>query len=55
MSTFSESDSSKELKGEDAYLYKGELLMMRRLLNNQPSTQHDTERDNIFYTRCKIF
>jgi len=23
--------------------------------NNKPSTQHDTQRENIFYTRCKIF
>jgi len=40
--------------GEDAYLYEGNLLMIRRLFNNQPSVPHITQRENIFHTRCNV-
>jgi len=28
--------------------------MVRRLLNNQPSVGHITQRENIFYRRCNV-
>ena len=28
--------------------------MIRRTFNNQPSMKHETQRENIFHTRCKI-
>ena len=45
-------DESSE-KGEKEKS-EGELLMIRRTLNNQPSVKHETQRENIFHTRCKI-
>jgi len=33
---------------------EGDPLMVRRMLNTQPSPQVLTQRDNIFHTRCKI-
>jgi len=29
-------------------------MMIRRTLNNQPSTNQETQRENIFHTRCKV-
>jgi len=48
------SDSSQESNGENTYPCKGELLIIRRLLNNQPSVEDITQRENIFYTRCNV-
>ena len=31
-----------------------DLLMIRRTLNNQPSASIETQRENIFYTRCNV-
>jgi len=50
-STSKESDSEK---GEDALTHEGELLMVRRSLHNQPCPQLESQRENIFHTRCKI-
>ena len=50
----SESESSPESNGDDAYPCQGKLLMIRRLLNNQPSIDHITQKENIFYTRCNV-
>ena len=33
---------------------EGELLMIRRTLNNHPSTSMETQRENIFHTRCNV-
>jgi len=41
-------------ESEGAYPYEGELLMIRRTLNNQPSIDHETQRENIFHTKCKV-
>jgi len=49
-----ESDESNESNIEDAHPCDGDLLMVRRILNNQPSPQALTQRENIFHTRCKI-
>nr|KYP36068.1 Transposon Ty3-G Gag-Pol polyprotein [Cajanus cajan] len=38
---------------EATFPYDGELLMIRRLLNNQPSGTL-SQRENIFHTRCKV-
>nr|KYP31491.1 hypothetical protein KK1_048165 [Cajanus cajan] len=48
-----EKTSDHEENMELTFPYEGELLMIRRLLNNQPS---DTlsQRDNIFHTRCNV-
>jgi len=43
----------KEKSGR-AYPYEGELLMIRRTLNNQPSLNHETQRENNFHTGCKF-
>ena len=48
------SGESNESNVEDAYPCDGDLLMARRTLNNQPSPQALTQRENIFHTRCKI-
>jgi len=29
-------------------------MMIRRTLNNHPSVDHETQRKNIFHTRCKV-
>jgi len=33
---------------------KGDMLMVRRLLGSQMQPQDDTQRENIFHTRCMI-
>nr|KYP43281.1 Transposon Ty3-I Gag-Pol polyprotein [Cajanus cajan] len=48
-----EEETSEEEKCEVTYPYDGELLMVRRLLSNQPSDTH-SQRENIFHTRCNI-
>lgn len=48
------STSEDESEGEDSYPCEGDLLMMRRVLKNQPSPQVLTQRENIFHTRCKV-
>jgi len=47
------SDEDKEKSG-GAYPREGELLMIRRTLNNQPIMKHESQRENIFRTKCKI-
>jgi len=51
-----EEPSEKEEGGEDERVYplEGELLMIRRTLNNQTSVTIETQRENIFHTRCKV-
>ncbi|XP_022640399.1 uncharacterized protein LOC106771275 [Vigna radiata var. radiata] len=49
----SESESEQE-KGEEVFAEDGQLLMVRRVLNSQPSLEHLSQRENIFHTRCKI-
>jgi len=39
---------------ENDYLCDGDLLMIRRFLNNQPIPQEPTQTKNISHTRCKI-
>ena len=48
--------SEKEEGGEDERVapLEGELLMIRRNLNNHPSTSIETQRENIFHTRCNV-
>jgi len=48
------SEESNESKIEDAHPCHGDILMVRRILNNQPSPQALTQRENIFHKRCKI-
>ena len=40
---------------EGAYPCEGELMMICRTLNNQPNMDQETQRENIFHTRCKVF
>ena len=52
-----DSTSSGEEEKEDsegAYPCEGELMMIRRTLNNHPSVNHETQKENIFHTRCKV-
>nr|KYP48585.1 hypothetical protein KK1_029737 [Cajanus cajan] len=46
-----EEASDEEENVESTFSYEGEILMIRRLLNNQPS---GTQREKIFHTRCKV-
>jgi len=55
----SSSGSEGEAKGdehiEEVYPYEeGDLLMVRRLLESQSCDLTQTQRENIFYTRCKV-
>lgn len=54
----SESETSSEESNDEskeiAYPCEGDLLMIRRLLSNQPIPKEPTQRENIFHTRCKI-
>nr|KYP34027.1 hypothetical protein KK1_045063 [Cajanus cajan] len=55
-SSSSSEDEEEASEGESCevtYPYNGELLMMRRVLNNQPSDTQ-SQRENIFHTRCNI-
>nr|KYP59330.1 Retrovirus-related Pol polyprotein from transposon 17.6 [Cajanus cajan] len=55
-SSSSSEDEEETSEGESCevtYPYNGELLMMRRVLNNQPSDTQ-SQRENIFHTRCNI-
>ena len=46
--------SEREEGGEDDRVapLEGELLMIRRTLNNQPSTSMETQRENIYKMQC---
>jgi len=56
-SSLSEEVSGEEEKenSEGVYPCEGELMMIRRTLNNQPNMDQETQRENIFHTRCKVF
>ena len=49
------SGKEEEENNERVYPYEGELMMIRRTLNNQISVNLETQRENIFHTRCKVF
>nr|KYP34393.1 hypothetical protein KK1_044652 [Cajanus cajan] len=56
--TTSSSDSEEEASEHEenvevTFPYEGEFLMIRRLLNNQPSGTL-SQRENIFHTRCNV-
>ena len=49
--------SEKEEEGGDderVNPLEGDLLMIRRTLNNQPSASIETQSENIFHTRCNV-
>ncbi len=48
-----EEEASEEEPCDVTYPYNGELLMMRMILNNQPRDTQ-SQRENIFHTRCKV-
>ena len=48
-----EPSGKEEANSEGAYPCDGELRMIRRTLNNQSSVNLETQRENIFQTRCK--
>jgi len=50
----STSDESDYESRKDVYAHDGGLLMIRKTLNNQPSLQTESQRENIFHTCCKI-
>ena len=54
--TFSdqENEHSPTSSSEDAYPCDGRLVMIRRLLNNQPSAPLNDQIENIFHIRCNI-
>jgi len=50
-----ESDTSHSSDSQEhSYPNEGKLLMIRRLLNNQPSIPLNDQRENIFHTRCEV-
>ena len=48
--------SEKKEGGEEEIVYplKGELMIIKRTLNNQPSVTMETQRENIFHTRWQV-
>jgi len=52
-SSDSESSHSSTSK-EHSFSKEGNLFMIRRLLNNQPSLPLNDQRENIFHTRCDV-
>ena len=49
--------SCEDEEGEEKqrlYPLEGELMMIKRSFNNQSSATIETQRENIFHTRCKI-
>jgi len=48
------SEGEEKEDSERSYPCEGELMMNRKTLNNHPSLDHETQRDNIFHTRCKV-
>ena len=49
-----EPSGKEEENNERVYPCEGELMMIRRTLNNQTSVNLETQRENIFHTRCKV-
>uniref|UniRef100_A0A151UIQ7 CCHC-type domain-containing protein n=1 Tax=Cajanus cajan TaxID=3821 RepID=A0A151UIQ7_CAJCA len=54
--TSSSSSDEKEVleSEEETYPCEGYLLMVRRLLGNQSSNLDQSQRENLFHTRCKV-
>nr|KYP30929.1 hypothetical protein KK1_049582 [Cajanus cajan] len=51
----SSSDEEEVLASEEeTYPCEGDLLMVRRLLGNQSSDLDQSQRENLFHTRCKV-
>jgi len=48
-------EEKEKENSEVAYPCEGELMMIQRSLNNQSSVNLETQRENIFHTRCKVF
>nr|KYP37662.1 Transposon Ty3-I Gag-Pol polyprotein [Cajanus cajan] len=59
-SSLDEGTSSSSSEGEileseeETYPYEGDLLMVRRLLGNQSNDLDQSQRENLFHTRCKV-
>jgi len=55
--SFSESEEAKgEESSEEFYPQEeGDILMVRRLLGGQSCDLTQSEKENIFHTKCKIF
>jgi len=58
--TSSSSNESEEAKGEESReeIYpqeEGDLLMVKRLLGGQSYDLTQSQRENLFHTRCKFF
>ena len=54
--TSGEDEPSTQEKGEGERInpLEGDLLMIQRILHNQPSASIETQRENIFHTRCNV-
>ncbi|XP_068483847.1 uncharacterized protein [Phaseolus vulgaris] len=54
--TSGEDEPSTQEKGEGERInpLEGDLLMIQRILHNQPSAPIETQRENIFHTRCNV-
>ena len=51
----SRGEEKEKENSERAYPCESELMMIQRSLNNQSSVNQETQRKNIFHTRCKVF
>ncbi|KOM51989.1 hypothetical protein LR48_Vigan09g064800 [Vigna angularis] len=51
----SSSDSDTSISKEEVLPCEGELLLVRRLLGSQTNELEQSQRENLFRTRCKIF
>ena len=55
-SSWTEDEVRGEESSEEVYLHEeGDLLMVRRLLGGQSCDLSQSQRENIFHTRCKNF
>ncbi|KAF1885929.1 hypothetical protein Lal_00002537 [Lupinus albus] len=48
----SETSSTEEESDEEARMPEGDLLMVRRLLGSQVKEDEESQRENIFHSRC---
>lgn len=47
-------EETKILDDEIEYAEEGEILMIQRVLNAEPTLEERAQRDNLFHTRCTV-
>nr|KYP36174.1 Transposon Ty3-G Gag-Pol polyprotein [Cajanus cajan] len=54
-SSSSSSEEDESLSSSEEAPCEGDLLISQRLLTNQPKEQDQSQKENLFHSRCKIF